>query len=445
MPLFNWQEPISDKAYNSLQNNRMFVNACTTGAGKTFICCDVIRRMKTPHLIIAPKASHTQWLRVAQDMDVLPYILDVTNPEQLSKTTGCRWYTREGLWKLPENTTVVFDEIHRGASGISKMNTKTGKPTAITTRAVAQLKAFPGSKLHAMSATTACDPLHLQALGYWAGMHGFNERSFYAWCRRHGCRDVSLGDRGSMFQFTRKKKEAAEIMQEIRADFGDRFCALGPDEIPGFPGQIVRTKLIDLRKRDRQEIEAAYKEMSLRMKTRALAQIAEGGRERERIEFIMAGALSEIVLNSVADGNSVVVFFNFTEPRERFVAGIRTVYAGGISQVYGNQKDNRQANIDAFQANQNYLMVVNLSAGGVSLNLHDVLHQRPRESFIIPSYDAAAIRQALGRIRRVEGTFATQTFVIAAGTIQERVKVNLDLKTRNIDALNNGDLFPVQP
>ena len=437
MPLFDWQRPVADAALKSLRDTRMFVNACTTGAGKTFICGDVIRRLGTPHLVVAPKAARTQWFRVMEDMGVGDLILDVINPEQISKPSGCAWYDRENLWKIPKDTCLVFDEIHRGASG----------PKSLTANAVAQLRAYPGSMLHAMSATAACSPLQLRVLGYWAGMHGFNDPSFYRWCRRNGCSDVPVG-RGisaagrSAFRFTRDPKEAAEIMRQIRAGFGERFCALGPDDIPGFPDQIIRTKLVDLRKRDREEIEKAYREMSARMKEKASASIAETGRERERIEFIMAGAAAELVAGSVEDGNSAVIFFNFTEPRERFIDELKKVYDGGISQIYGGQKDDRQSNIDLFQNNVNLVIVVNTEAGGAALSLHDERHERPRESFIIPSYNAASVRQALGRIRRVNGTTAVQNFLLAAGTVQERVKVNLDLKIRNIDALNDGDLFP---
>lgn len=439
--IYEWQKPLAERALHSLWSNRFFINASTTGAGKTYICCETMRHLRMPHLVITPKIAITQWDRAAVDMGVRGWILDIINPQQLSKTTGCAWYTREGLWKIPRDTCVVFDEIHRGASGHK----------SITTKAVAQLKAFAGARLHAMSATCACSPLQMRALGYWAGFHDYNDASFYAWCRANGCRDVAIG-RGlssagkSAFQFTKNQDEADRIMRKIRGTFGESFCGLSPEDIPGFPDQVIRTKLIDLRRQDRDEMNAAYASMSDRMKTKAQAALAETSRERERIEYIMSSALVNLVVASVEDGNSVVVFFNFTEPREHFTKLLYKAYPGEVACIYGGQKDTeRQTGIDAFQNNRAHIAVVNIEAGGAGLSLHDASHTRPRESFLIPAYSAASVKQALGRIRRVNGTFATQNFVIAAGTIQERVKVSLDLKTKNIDALNDGDLFPVQP
>lgn len=431
MPLLDWQEPIAAKLIPSLKKHSFVVNACTTGAGKTYICCEIIRRLKTPALIVAPKSSLTQWRRVAEEYGILDYILDIINPEQISKPTGCVWYTRDDLWCIPENTMVVWDEIHRGASGRD----------SITTKAVAQLKAYPGAMLHAMSATVACNPLQLRAVGYWAGLHKFKKGSFENWCKARGCTFMETKGRW-VFRFTRNENESKRIMAQIRQELGNMFLGLGPDEIPGFPEQTLQTKLIDLSKKDRKEIEKAYEAMSERMRSNPGSDLAMMGRERERIEFIMAEPLVQLVLNSVEDGNSAVIFFNFTEPRERFTKLLRKKYSGGISEIYGQQKTDRQEQIDLFQNNTNPIIVVNTEAGGVALSLHDVLKQRPRESFIIPSYNAAAIKQALGRIRRAEGTHATQNFVFAANTVQERVMKSMQKKMGDIEALNDADLVP---
>jgi hypothetical protein len=63
-------------------------------------------------------------------------------------------------------------------------------------------------------------------------------------------------------------------------------------------------------------------------------------------------------------------------------------------------------------------------------------------SFILPAYEADDVKQALGRIRRCQGTHATQYFVIAAGTMQERVAATLERKFGCIDSLNDNDLIP---
>lgn len=119
-----------------------------------------------------------------------------------------------------------------------------------------------------------------------------------------------------------------------------------------------------------------------------------------------------------------------------------------VSEVYGSdsqgrEQKNRQENIDLFQNNTNHAIAVNTEAGGVALSLHDELQERMRVSFIVPSYNAASVRQALGRIRRVNGTHAVQNFVIAAGTVMEKVAAALERKLANLDSLLvDSDLVP---
>lgn len=442
MPLKDWQVPIADAQAKALAERKFFVNACVTGSGKTFTCCDVITRRKRPTLIVAPKAALTQWRRVADQMGATPYIIDVLNPEQISKPSGCQWYTRDKLWQLPKDTDVVVDEIHRSCSGIKSQ----------TGLAVAQLKAF-GSTLCAMSATVACDPLHLRTLGYWLGAHAYNKSSFYGWCRRNGCKDVDVGyGQGSAgrqsFVFTKNKVEAQRVMASIRQAFGGSMLALGPDDIPGFPTQTLSVKYIDLSARDRREIDAAYKSMSDRMKATGKSQMAEMMKDRQRVEFVMAEALAELAADSVEDGYSAVTVMNFTEPRERFTAALKARGVMNVSEVYGSdsqgrEQRDRQESIDLFQSDVNHAIAVNCEAGGVALSLHATAGMRMRVSYLVPSYNAASVRQALGRIRRVDGSHANQSICVAAGTVMERVAAALERKLANLDALlTDADLVP---
>lgn len=443
MPLIDFQIPLAASALASMNRNRFFVNASVTGSGKTYICCDVMEKRARPTLIVAPKAARTQWRTVAEQMGVSRFVLDVINPEQISKPSGCTWYTRDGLWRLPKDSDVVWDEIHRGASGIKSQ----------ATLAVAQLKAF-GAGLHAMSATVACDPLHLRALGYWAGMHHFNKPSFYGWCREHGCKDVDVGyGQGaagiSSFMFTKNKAEGAGIMAKIRRDFKDSFICLKAEDIPGFPEEKLCVKLVDLNKRDTAEIQKALEEMSERMRSAGKSKMAELGRERERVEFIMAEALAELAADAAEDGYSAIVFFNFTEPRERFVASLKARGIEDVAQIYGSDSsgrpqsdEDRDRNKDLFQRNLCRVIAVNVKAGGAALSLHDELHERMRVTFIVPSYDPTEVRQALGRGRRVHGTYIVQNFVLAAGTIMEEVAAALSRKLHNLDSLLADDLIP---
>lgn len=429
--LHPWQRPIADKAERSLREHRFHVLATCTGSGKSYIAAETVRRLGRPTLIICPKAAVTQSRRCMEAMGAGHLVLDAVNPSQLIVSDKCKWYDPETMWHLPEHANVLWDEIHRGCSGMDSQ----------ATLACARLKAF-GASLLALSATAACDPLHMRSIGFWSGMHNFSRTDFTRWCLEHGCYRADMNGR-KVLKFTRNKARAAEIMRGIRANFGDMFQSLRPEDIEGFPAETLEILLVDLSARDRKEIDDAYAAMSDRMKSAGKSDLAEMMRERERIEFTMAAALAERAVADSESGLSPVVFFNFTSSRERFEELVRKGGAGGIASVHGSQKDaERQAAIDAFNANELTVASVNLAAGGCALSLHDLLHERQRVSYLVPSYNAAEVKQALGRIRRDGGTAVVQKFVIAAGTLMERVAKSLEVKIACIDSLNDADLMP---
>ncbi|MFA7254334.1 MAG: helicase-related protein [Patescibacteria group bacterium] len=439
MKPYDWQLPLVDAVVRSLTKDRVFISGFPTGSGKTVISLAAAKLTGGPHLVVAPKVSLTQWRRVAEAMGVADQLVDVINPEKISTPRGCRYYTRGAKWSLPDGTTVIWDEPHRSASGVD----------GITTQALADLKAYSSIRLHAMSATLADSPLKLRALGWWTGLHEYNAGSFYSWCRANGCRTVTIGwgaNERQVFQFTRDPDESKEIMTRIRQSMGEKFMAMRAEDIPGFPTQTLDTILLDLSSRDTAEIRRAYEEMSMRMKTTALDDRAELGRACQRAEFVMAEAVAELAAGYEEDGNSPVVFFSYTEARERFEATL-TKRGLRFANIYGGQKElTRQQGIDAFQRNDIHVMSVMTQAGGASLSLHDVLKQRPRISLILPSWNASTVKQCLGRILRCEGTHAAQYFVLAAGTVQEKVAQTLKRKMNNIDSFNDAitddDLTP---
>lgn len=432
---YDWQQPIVDKITQSLIANRFAINASGTGAGKTVMALASARDLALKGLIehclvIAPKVSLTQWFVTAENMGIKELILDCINPEKVSKPTGCAFYNKTDMWQLPKNTLVIWDEPHRNASGVESQ----------ATLAMARLKAYPSVRLLAMSATLADSPMKLRALGYWAGMHMFTKANFYQWCRLNGCAFENLGGR-LVLRFTRNRKLASASMAKIRESFGNAYVAIPLADIPNFPEQTLEVLRLDLATRDRKELDKAYAEMTKRMKTRAKSDMAEIGRCRERIEFCKASAIADIALSHLSEEKSVVIFCNYTSARERIEAELHRLGVENIGSVYGGQKDEeRQAYIDAFQDNRLHVMLVMTAAGGAALSLHDTKHERPRVSLITPSFNAAEVRQALGRIRRCNGTNVEQYFVLAAKTIEDQVSMKLEGKLQNIDTLNDNDL-----
>lgn len=450
MTLHPYQIPQRDLALTALTTGRIFIDTSTTGSGKTYIALSVAETLPRPlhTLVVAPKASHTQWARVASTTSV--NLLGITNPESLIRSRSNPFYNPSSrLWTLPSDPVlVIFDEIHRGASGID----------SLTTEAVARLKAYPNVRLYAMSATLAETPLKMRATGYWLGLHNFNTPSFHDFCLRHGCtwemvpnlENRLLSAQGSRTKqrlvFTKNKDLATTAIQAIKSEALSRLHGLTVADIPNFPTQMIEIVMLDLDTRDRKELDDAYASMSERLKSNAKSELAQTTRDRERIEFIKARYMAEEANKLREDGFAVPIFVNFTSVRERLIPFLTPPPSPhSIPQIYGGQSpEDRQQGMDNFQANLPHAncIVVMAQAGGISLNLHDVKQTKPRVSITSPSFSASELLQIFGRIRRDGGTHAIQRLIIAANTVEERIATNLERKLDNLDTLNDSDLNP---
>ena len=449
MKLKEWQVPIAARQTDVLGRERVLLEAAHTGAGKTYLAAQTIRDLGIPTLVVCPKIARSQWREVLDGMGASKHVLDVINPENLIASRKQQWYSHEDGWRNipPGPALLVFDEVHRGAGGIYKRvaGSKKGsgcKQSLMLARWVN--RSTPGHKVLLMSATPADSPLKMQAIGYLMGFHDYYVGSFYGWCRANGCSFVEKNRAGQMaLEFTKNKAKATEIMKAIRAKMGDRFISVGPSEIPGFPEETVETVLVDLAKADHDALVKAYEEMpkNIREIKPGTDEMVKLLRLRQQAEFAKAEAIAQMAVEAVEDGCSVFVCLNFTDARLR-VENYLSEHGVRFSNIYGGQNDKeRQAGIDAFQDNRVHVMVGMSSACGVALSLHDVKHERPRVSLISPGWSSSELKQALGRIRRVGGTTATQKIVLAAGSTEERVARAVRRKVENLDALVDGDLM----
>ena len=444
MGLKDWQKPFAEKMADVLGRERAFLCAANTGAGKTYLACDVIKRLGIPALVVCPKIARTQWRSVLEGMGVEDKVIGVINPENLIASKRNPFYSHEDGWKnIPEGPVLlIFDELHRSCSGVYKLSKPGQKGQGCKQALMAARwvnKSTPGHKVLALTATPADSPLKMQALGYLMGFHSFVAPSFYDWCRRHGCSMQARG-RQAAFAFTRDRLRAKAIMEGIRKDMGERFMSITPNEIPGFPEETREVVLVDLAKEDHEALVRAYEEMPELMKKPSRDSMVKLLRLRQQAEFCKASVLAKMAKDEVEDGNSVFIAISFTDARLRIQMELEKAGVP-FGAIYGGQKESeRNGMIDAFQQNRTHVIIGMMQACGVALSLHDTKHERPRVSLISPSFSASDVVQALGRIRRVGGTHATQRIVLAAGSVEERVAKAVNGKIDNIGALTDADL-----
>ena len=436
MRLKEWQAPLANHQTNVLRTERVMLSACHTGSGKTYLACQTIRDLGMKTLVVCPKIAISQWRSVVRGMGVEDLVVGVTNPEHLVASKRDPYYSDETGWKLPDGMLLVFDEVHRGASG----------PDSKTTKALARwcAKARPLSKVLAMSATPFETPEKLRALGYLMGFHRFTSASWYDFLRANGCRYVDIGwgrNRRRVLEFTKNRAEASAIMSGLRGRMGERFMTIGPGEIPGFPDEVKEVVLVDLAKKDHDALVRAYAEMPERIQRMSEDDMVKTLRLRQQAEFCKAETMADMAASYVEDGNSVFVMVNFTDARKRVESRLSELGVE-FASIYGGQpKAERQGGIDAFQSNRVHVMVGMAAACSVALSLHDERHERPRVSIISPGYSASEFSQGLGRIRRVGGTTAVQKIVMAAGSVEERVGRAIERKMNNLATLTDRDLM----
>lgn len=417
---YSWQLPAIAKTTEALRTGKIFVNASDTGVGKTICALKTAEELQCKFLVIAPKAVHTAWQRTAEAMNVSGQLLGIINPEKLRfKNPWCV----DGQWQLPPDTLVIWDEVHRGASG----------PKTKTAGYLAALKAYPVSVL-ALSATVADSPVKLRGLGYLLGLHQFNLPSFNRWCLDHGCFRMPMREQ---LQFT-KGPRARKVMDAIRTQIADKLVRLRIQDIPDFPENQILVELFNLEDKYTDELNKIYENMSIELTRTPSIMMVARLRARQKAELLKVPLLRDLAIETIEADCAPVLFVNFRDT----VQALRTELAAAGHEfgiIIGDQKD-RQSHVDAFQANKTPGIIATADSGGLGISLHDVHGTRPRRSFITPNDNSVTMKQVLGRIHRTGGTKAVQTFVLIAGTIEEKVYENVKRKTGNIDSLNDGDL-----
>lgn len=102
-------------------------------------------------------------------------------------------------------------------------------------------------------------------------------------------------------------------------------------------------------------------EQDLKKKEEASCGLGRIVRARQRIEILKAPTIIEQVKKFVDEGNSVVVFVNFTETLLTIAKEVKSKCL-----VYGQQHiDVRMANIKRFQDDKERIILCNIAAGGL--------------------------------------------------------------------------------
>lgn len=468
-------------AYRAGQKHRL--EGSDMGAGKTFIALAVCKLLGRRPFIVCPKNVRKKWKEAAAYFEL--QTLDAVNYEKLTRGNTewgsfTKWDLKMNEWgrrkaeyaeacaqgkkdafidprrpmrqaddgdfdyefKLPDDAFIIFDESHR-MKGVESLN-------AELLIAAVRKAAEANSKLQTMevSASAACSPADMRALGYALGLHSLND--FMLWAKMNGCVEGQWGN----IEFV----GGEEMLSELHSQFFENNklgCRIRVAELPKgmFPETQIEAEAYDMGE-DEGKIATVYREMEkeliLAQENAAMAKhpLTILLRARQKVELLKVPTFVEMIEDAQKDGMSALCFVNFKETLfalSKRLARKKLKEQFHPQLYWGGNKRDREIALRNFQENKENLLLLNIAAGAESIDCHDLSPggKHPRFSIISPSWSALKMHQATGRPHRAGGTSnSIQRIVYCAGYPEANVCQKVREKLRNMQTLNDGDFIP---
>lgn len=416
-----------------LQKHGVAIDGSDTGTGKTLTALWVAWVLKRRPLVVCPLAVRHDWEEAAAMLGV--ECLQVLNYEALrgEKSPYFRWARKKqkGAFEVPSDAIIIWDEGQKckGYQTQASLMMKAAQRDAVLEWSPSAVPSL------ILSATLALSPMEMDAIGCLLGFHTGKSLSFLGWASSYG---VGTGEYGPEFQG--ELADLIRLHKQVYPEFGIRVRV---EEIPEFPRSDLRFERVvvdDLFAMRHPRIAQIMDEIAQKELEDYPSAVVQLVRERQKAEASKLTWLREEMLAAMNQGKSPVVMMNFRAS----LAALKELLAESghvVDVIQGGLSPKKvQASVQAFQANQRQAILLQIDSGGVGISLHDKLHQRPRESLISPGWSAVALRQALGRIRRLQGTDVVQRLIAVSETPESMVLSKVQAKLLDMDTLSDGDM-----
>lgn len=413
-----------------LQTEECCLDCSDTGTGKTYGSIAVSCITKKPIFVVCPLGVMYGWRKVAKIFRA--NVLGIINYESIR--IG-KYYNEKGekvicpyievldkgadfKWKLPDDTLLIFDEVHR-CKNIKSKNSK------LLVRAKGQKY-----KIIMLSATVADKPAFFAPFAYMLdlcsnirifniylkSLHNLNpyDSTMLALHKKifpsKGGR-LRISDLGDLFPKNQVIPESYTMGEDIEKEIQEQY-------------QLLSVAVQDLKKKEAQAVHPLERIM----------------RARQKIEALKVQTFVDLAEEFLENGLSVVIFVNF-----RDTLNLLANKLGTDCLIHGEQTSNpngtgeRERCIENFQENKSRIIIAQIQSGGVGISLHDIYGGHPRVSIISPTWSAQDLVQALGRIHRANGkTHCLQRIIFCANTVEDNICVNLQEKINNYARINDG-------
>ena len=424
MNLFEFQIPHVDSLSAALLKYGAALDASDLGAGKTPCALFVAKKLGLRFGVVCLKSGVANWRRTAAEIGVQPSF--VINYERLrAGNTGLgKFVNKDFVWKIDTPFLIIWDEFH-----CCKAQDSLNAKMALAAKPLINLM---------LSATVASSPLEMRALGHLLGLHD-GHRGFFQWAANFGMKRgrwnnlVYTGGEAGLLRLHSKIFPEKGARMRV-ADLGDRMkeTLISADCYDLDEAGDVAQVYADMRT----ELDELAKTVAGDSKKKSMLTILLRG--LQRAELLKVPLFVELAENAVEENASVVIFVNFRATMEAICSRLKTKCV-----VHGTQsEEERNKAIDDFTADRERVIVVQIKAGGTGTNLNDQHGDHPRVALISPSFSMVTMKQALGRVARVNNkTASIQRIIYAAGTPEEKACTAVRAKIKNLGALTDGDLM----
>jgi hypothetical protein len=429
---------------NSLYRNGVAADLSQTGVGKTHVGSWLASQVNKPIVVVCPKMVIPKWEATLAEYGVkasviINYELIVrgnTKWLKYDKKKNKDYRYLQTTLNFPPGSLVIIDESHK-CKGNGSLNC--GLLMALKSQ---------GYMVLMLSATQATNPLEMRAFGYATNLHdGYTFKQFCVdagaeYTDRYGGMSFNLDDSKALEKMGLVhtnlfdiQKIASRLTREQMGAYFPENQVLAECYDTGNDAKIAKVwedmeyELIQL-----EETSANYKDHVFAIMTKA----------RRHAELLKVPAMVEMAIDLYEEGKSVVLFVNYRETVTAIEERLEKhkPLASKVGFIIGGRAKQNTADVASFQANVLRILVANIAAGGVALDLHDTLGNHPRATILSPNFSAIQMDQALGRIHRNGGkTKCYQVIFYANVPIEQRMCKRVQSKLFNMSMLTDGEIL----
>ena len=473
------QLKVIDYNFTVFREKNLFIDTSDAGTGKTYVALALIKQMNLIPILIIPAVSIYGWTRALEYYGITRYYISTYELFKRSKftifkTTKKGTIIRENIdfpflnvenkyFEFSPLHCVIYDEAHR----LKNIRTE-------NFRSFVKMMEKPPPYLMFLSATISESHKKAIPIFYAIGKISYPQ-DFNKFMMENGFFFVNNS------WWYRETDDSLLNIHKYLTSYGTRMKL---ESIDGLPANIIipetyaidEAPLIenlykainDAKSLQRKEDHSILKEHLEKLKKVKLSYsiietiqkkiqelqellldaeienqfLAIRTRLLQIIELNKIPLLIDLVENALDDGYSVCVFLNYVDSITILSDELKTrcIYTGKNKEL--GFPDREQCRLE-FQEGKSDLIIGTFSAMRESVDLHDTIGGHPRMVFMPFSDSAQSFVQALGRVHRAgKLTPSVQYIICVGGTVEEKVKENLEKKLFNLSMINDGDLDP---